>query len=73
LKKKFKNKFSDEEISGSLNRIICEAIQLDTVKQTVTRKERKKKSSHKSDENTETQVEKTEPVAETTNTENIAN
>ena len=42
LKKKFKKKFTDIEVGQSLNRIICEAFQLDEIKQTTVRK---KKSS----------------------------
>ena len=44
LKKKFKHKFTDEEICHSLDRIIYEAIQLDDIKQVTVRK-RKNNSS----------------------------
>jgi hypothetical protein len=48
LKRKYKTKFTDEEIIASLNRVIFEpmSIRLDDVKQTTVR--RKKKSSNKS-------------------------
>lgn len=41
LKKKYKHKFTDEEVIASLNRVICEPIQLEDVKQrTVKSKKR---------------------------------
>ncbi len=43
LKKKYKHKFTDEEIGGSLNRIIYEAIQIENVKQTTIRKRKDKR------------------------------
>ena len=50
LKKKFKSKFSDDEIQASINRIILEAIPLESVKQTKIRKEKRKSSKEKSQE-----------------------
>lgn len=44
LKKKFKTKFSEEEVTASINRIIHEAIQLENVIPTKGKKERRKKS-----------------------------
>ena len=41
LKKRFKHKFSDEEVSNSLDRIIYEAIQLDDIKEVTLRKKKK--------------------------------
>lgn len=43
LKQKFKNKFSDLEVTSSIDRIICENIQLDSVKEVRLRKDKKKK------------------------------
>ncbi len=73
LKKKFKNKFSDEEVSGALDRVICEAIQLDNVTHLTTRKSKKKRGSGKSVEPTETQSAKAVEVTESVNTESIPN
>ena len=42
LKNKFKSKFSDEEVKTSINRIVYEAIQLDSIKINKTKKEKKK-------------------------------
>lgn len=42
LNKKFRNKFTDEEVATAINRIIHEPISLDEVKQTKTRRTRKK-------------------------------
>lgn len=42
LKKKYKSKFSDDEIQASINRIILEPIPLESVKPTKIKKERKK-------------------------------
>ena len=42
LKKKFKSKFSDDEIQASINRIIFEAIPLDNIKPSKIKKEKKK-------------------------------
>ena len=43
LKKKYKNKFTDQEICNTINRIITEPIQLDDMKPARIRKKRKKK------------------------------
>ncbi|MBI4947018.1 MAG: hypothetical protein HY840_11535 [Bacteroidetes bacterium] len=45
MKKRFKHKFSDEEVSHSLDRIIYEAIQLDDIKEVTFRKKRKDNGS----------------------------
>jgi hypothetical protein len=42
LKKKYKMKFSDEEISDSINKIIHEPIELEEIKQVKIRKEKRK-------------------------------
>lgn len=62
LKKKYKHKFTDEEVGRSLNRIIYETIQLDDIKQTTVRKRKRKNSDNDSadaqtEEKTETQSE----------------
>ncbi len=54
LKKRFKHKFSDDEISRSLDRIIYEAIQLDDIKEVTLRKKRKGSNSDISDSNEQT-------------------
>lgn len=58
LKQKFKNKFSDGEIANSINRIIHEAIQLDSIKPVRIRKERKRKINHGELENIISQPQK---------------
>ncbi len=55
LKKKFKHKFTDEEVGHSLNRIIYEAIQLDDIKQTIVRKSKRNNNSNSKD--TDTKIE----------------
>lgn len=50
LKKKYKSKFSDDEIHASLNKIIYEAISLDNIKPTKNKKEKKKELKSKSAE-----------------------
>ena len=42
LKKKYKSKFSEDEIQASINRIILEPIPLENIKQTKIRKERRR-------------------------------
>jgi hypothetical protein len=62
LKDKFKSKFSDEEISASINRIISESIPLEKIKQIKIKKAQKKTSK-------ETSLEATLTVLEPQNTE----
>lgn len=57
LRKKYKNKFTDEEVIISLNRVIYEPMQIEDVKQRTVRK--RKKSNTNEDGNTK---EKTEPL-----------
>ena len=51
LKKKFKHKFTDEEVSHSLDRIIYEAIQLDNIKEVTVRKRKRNHSDNDSANN----------------------
>jgi len=46
LKKKYKSKFTDSEIQGSINRIVFEAIQLDDIKQEKIKKIKKKRGTN---------------------------
>jgi hypothetical protein len=55
LKKKYKHKFTDNEIINSLNKVICEPIQLDNVKQVTVRK---RKRNNADNDQTEKQKEK---------------
>jgi len=50
LKKKYKNKFTDEEVIHSINRVIYEPMLLDNVKQTTVRKKREKKDNADNDQ-----------------------
>lgn len=65
LKKRFKHKFSDEEVCHSLDRIIYEAIQLDDIKEVTLRKKRKGNNSDDSVSNEQT-TEQTATSIETT-------
>ncbi|MBI5414445.1 type I restriction enzyme HsdR N-terminal domain-containing protein [Candidatus Peregrinibacteria bacterium] len=56
LKKKYKNNVSPEEVTTSINQIICEAIQLDNVKHIKFRKERKKKNGNNDEKNVNIQI-----------------
>lgn len=51
LKKKYKIKFTDDEVIGSINKIINEPIQLDDIKRTTVGKKRKKRESADNAEN----------------------
>lgn len=52
LKKRFRHKFSDEEVYASIDRIILEPILLDDVKSVTLRKRKKRKSSKAGKETT---------------------
>jgi len=65
LKKKYKHKFTDEEVENSIDRIICEQIQLNEIKQrTIKRKSGKKKREQQkfTSKTTEVQVSKTKSI-----------
>jgi len=65
LKKRYKHKFTDEEVGNSIDRIICEQIQLDEIKQrTIKRKSGKKKRGQQilTPKTTEVQVLKTKSI-----------
>lgn len=55
LKKKYKHKFTDDEVINSLNKVIYEPIQLDNVKQVTVRK---RKRNNADNDQTEKQTEK---------------
>lgn len=57
LKKKFKSKFSDDEIQASINRIIIEPISLENIKHPKFKKGKKKEPKNKSSETTLTDLE----------------
>jgi len=46
LRKKYKTKFTDQEICYTMDRIISEPINLDNVKMTKVRRKKKKKEAH---------------------------
>ena len=48
LKKRYKHKFTDEEVEHSLDRVIYEPIQLDNVRQVTVRKRKKNNSDNDS-------------------------
>jgi hypothetical protein len=66
LKKRYKHSFSDDEIINSLNRIVCEPIQLEDIKQITLRKRKKGNGAEESSPNSES------AVSSTATNENIA-
>ena len=73
LKKRFKHKFTDEEVSHSLDRIIYEAIQLDDIKEVKFRKKRQGNSDDKGSETGVSAEVQTEPPAGNTDSNITAN
>ena len=64
LKKKYKHKFTDEEVDHSLNRVIYEPIQLDNVRQVTVRKRKKNNSD---DDSADKQPEKETDIVNSDN------
>ena len=75
LKAKYKHKFSDEEIKTSINKIVYEAIQLETVKQSKGKKEKRKTngSADQSKASTQTEGLTNEAISTSTDTADTDN